>query len=275
MKNPTDYTISGVSQFLSVPYALYAGKAANGFSGDYNDLTNKPVIDGSETKIQAGNNITVSGTGTIPAPYIINAKSNPYPPNNKQVITSSQTWNVPASVSKIKVELWGAAGGGGGAGSYSYSLNMGGFGGSGGYAQKEYNVTENQQFSVTIGTGGNAGTNAYYWYPYWYGDSSGENGGNSYFADMVASGGSGGMKGSYAATVTNGYSGTANYGTITGYSEVPGNYILDLFTGLERSYISDRFLTSKPGKGGSVSGYSTVSDPTSGESGVAIITLFE
>ena len=40
----TNYTIEGVQQLLSVPYALYAGSSANGFSGDYNDLTNKPTI---------------------------------------------------------------------------------------------------------------------------------------------------------------------------------------------------------------------------------------
>ncbi|MCU0377754.1 MAG: DUF1566 domain-containing protein, partial [Bacteroidales bacterium] len=40
----TNYTISGTSQFLSVPYALYAKSAANGFSGNYNDLTNKPLL---------------------------------------------------------------------------------------------------------------------------------------------------------------------------------------------------------------------------------------
>jgi len=39
----TDYKISGTSQLLSVPYALYAKTAANGFSGNYNDLTNKPT----------------------------------------------------------------------------------------------------------------------------------------------------------------------------------------------------------------------------------------
>lgn len=37
----TVYTISGTSQLLSVPYALYAG---NSFSGNYNDLTNQPTI---------------------------------------------------------------------------------------------------------------------------------------------------------------------------------------------------------------------------------------
>lgn len=40
----TNYTITGTSQLLSVPYALYAKSAANGFSGNYNDLTNKPVL---------------------------------------------------------------------------------------------------------------------------------------------------------------------------------------------------------------------------------------
>jgi len=39
-----NYTISGTSQLLSVPYALYAKKAGNGFSGNYNDLSNKPTI---------------------------------------------------------------------------------------------------------------------------------------------------------------------------------------------------------------------------------------
>jgi uncharacterized protein (TIGR02145 family) len=40
----TNYTISGVSQLLSVPYSLYANKAGNGFSGNYSDLTNKPNL---------------------------------------------------------------------------------------------------------------------------------------------------------------------------------------------------------------------------------------
>ena len=39
----TTYSISGTSQLLSVPYALYAENSGNGFSGDYNDLTNAPT----------------------------------------------------------------------------------------------------------------------------------------------------------------------------------------------------------------------------------------
>ena len=40
----TNYTIVGISQLLSVPYAMYAKTAGNEFSGSYNDLTNKPIL---------------------------------------------------------------------------------------------------------------------------------------------------------------------------------------------------------------------------------------
>ena len=40
----SDYGVTITQQLLSVPYALYAKEAANGFSGDYNDLKNKPTI---------------------------------------------------------------------------------------------------------------------------------------------------------------------------------------------------------------------------------------
>jgi hypothetical protein len=304
----TNYSITGVSQLLSVPYSLYSQVAGNGFSGDYNDLTNKPVTDGSETKIQAGVNTVITGTGTIASPYIVNSApdgsetkvqagknievtgtgttASPYVIKStaggypgKATITSTQFWSVPASVSKIKVELWGAAGGGGGAGAYSYSynLNSGGYGGSGGYAQQELDVMESQQFYVIIGEGGTAGTNATFSYPYYYyGDTDGGNGGDTWFGTGIkAAGGTGGKKGSYTYSTVNGTQGTSNIGTITGYSEDPVSVILNVFQGLPRSYINDRVLTSKPGKGGSISPYSSNFDPTAGEGGCAIITLFE
>ena len=40
----SDYSVTSTQQLLSVPYAIYAKEAANGFSGDYNDLKNKPSI---------------------------------------------------------------------------------------------------------------------------------------------------------------------------------------------------------------------------------------
>jgi len=49
----TNYTITGISQLLSVPYALYAKTAGNGFSGNFNDLTNKPALfDGLYSSLQ-------------------------------------------------------------------------------------------------------------------------------------------------------------------------------------------------------------------------------
>ncbi len=57
----TAYTISGTTQFLSVPYALYAKEAGNSFSGNYNDLTNQPVI-------PTNNNQLINGQGFITNP---------------------------------------------------------------------------------------------------------------------------------------------------------------------------------------------------------------
>jgi uncharacterized protein (TIGR02145 family) len=44
VKVTVDGVEMGTTQLLSVPYALYATKAGNGFSGSYNDLTNKPAL---------------------------------------------------------------------------------------------------------------------------------------------------------------------------------------------------------------------------------------
>ncbi len=271
----SNYSISGTSELLSVPYALHAASVgANNFSGNYNDLTNKPLTDGSETKILSGANISVTGTGTIAAPYIIKSTGSGNPLPEKITVTTSQTWTVPASVSKIKVELWGGAGGGGGAGAYSYSynLNNGGDGGSGGFAQQEMNVVANQQFAIVVGNGGSGGNNAYYSYPSYYGDTDGGDGGDTWFGPYKAAGGTGGKRGSYTWYTVHGSAGTANIGTVTGYATNPQSNTLDKFFGLVRSYLSDRFFTSKPGRGGSLQGYS---NPTAGEGGAAVITFLE
>jgi len=84
----TNYTITGTSPLLSVPFALNANKAdsvnysniigaptfsAVATSGSYTDLNNRPTSDGSETKVTAGTNIDVTGTGTTLSPYVVNA----------------------------------------------------------------------------------------------------------------------------------------------------------------------------------------------------------
>jgi len=105
----TDYTLTGTTQLLSVPYALHAKTAdtitrplkendplfsswdkdflditnkpttiggygiTDAFSGNYKDLSDKPIIDGSETKLTVGENLTISGEGTNSKPYVIDA----------------------------------------------------------------------------------------------------------------------------------------------------------------------------------------------------------
>ena len=51
-----DYTITSTQQLLSVPYALYAQKAGNGFSGSFNDLTDLPDIPDVPTNVSAFTN---------------------------------------------------------------------------------------------------------------------------------------------------------------------------------------------------------------------------
>jgi hypothetical protein len=61
----TAYSLTNITQLLSVPYTLYA-KTLN-----YNNLSNKPVTDGSETKVISGNSISAGGTGTSATPYVL------------------------------------------------------------------------------------------------------------------------------------------------------------------------------------------------------------
>lgn len=65
----TNYTISGSNQLLSVPYALHAKTSEDAFSGDYNDLTNTPVIPTVPTQVSAFTNdagyITTEVDGSV------------------------------------------------------------------------------------------------------------------------------------------------------------------------------------------------------------------
>ena len=52
----SSYSITSVQELVSVPYALYAKSAGNGFSGNYNDLYNKPTIPFVPTNVSYFNN---------------------------------------------------------------------------------------------------------------------------------------------------------------------------------------------------------------------------
>jgi hypothetical protein len=71
----TSYTITGTSQLLSVPYALHAKEVEN---IDYSQITNTPTINGSETIINVGKGINISGTGTSGDPYVISENTPTY-----------------------------------------------------------------------------------------------------------------------------------------------------------------------------------------------------
>ena len=78
-----DITVNGVhlgsSPILSVPYALHAKTAENGITTAQATIiaatsgTNTGDQDGSETKVTAGTNITVTGSGTTGSPYVVSA----------------------------------------------------------------------------------------------------------------------------------------------------------------------------------------------------------
>ncbi len=71
MKTETDiaggvnYTIVGTEQFLSVPFALYAKNAANGFTGEYNDLKNKPNLNEKANLIYVDSIFNILKTDTL------------------------------------------------------------------------------------------------------------------------------------------------------------------------------------------------------------------
>jgi uncharacterized protein (TIGR02145 family) len=61
------YVEMGTSQLLSVPYALHSKTAENGFTGNYNDLSNKPVLfDGTWTGL-TGKPATIASYGITDA----------------------------------------------------------------------------------------------------------------------------------------------------------------------------------------------------------------
>ena len=71
-----------------------------------------------------------------------------------QTFTSNATFTVPAGVTEITVECWGAGGGGGRS---TTSSNGRGGGGGGAYARSILSVNPNDAYAVAIGTGGSGG----------------------------------------------------------------------------------------------------------------------
>jgi len=75
------------------------------------------------------------------------------------VTNPASPWTVPAGVTSIKVEVWGGGGGGGGCKSV-LGTSYGSGGGGGAYNVSTFSVNSGQTYTITIGTGGTAGSDA-------------------------------------------------------------------------------------------------------------------
>lgn len=137
-------------------------------------------------------------------------------------LTSTQTWTVPAGITKVLVELCG--GGGGGSTSNDYT------GGGGGYAKGMVTVTPGASITATVGAGGSG---------------AGSSGGTSSFSTVSATGGtsgiyySPGIGGSGTGTLSVSGSGgqySSNFGAIGGlvggisqtFADLPGCSVIRL-----------------------------------------------
>ncbi|MBI2640653.1 MAG: hypothetical protein HYW91_02045 [Candidatus Sungbacteria bacterium] len=118
---------------------------------------------------------------------------------NWQIFGSSGTFNVPAGVTKVMVEVWGGGGGGGG-GSWGGSRGGGG-GGGGAYAKEIINVTPGSPVTVTAGAGGAGSSNV---------GLSGTAGATSCFGQVCAGGGGRGLGISDSGSATGGAGGTSS-----------------------------------------------------------------
>ena len=121
---------------------------------------------------------------------------------------STNTFIAPSGVNSISV-LVVAGGGGGGGGAF------GGGGGAGGFIYNaSFNTTPGSSYSVSVGSGGNGGTNSLGTANN-YVDNSGANGGDSIFGSLTAVGGGGG--GGYTTTYKD-YHTVASGGSIPAFS---------------------------------------------------------
>ena len=115
-----------------------------------------------------------------------------------QIFNASGSFTVPAGVTSISVQAWGAGGAGGGA--TGGSTKAGGGGGGGGYSTATITVTPGATINYIVGTGGIGDTN------------DGENGGGTSFSSVSANGGKGGKKGNTIGNGGAGGTGTSNNG---------------------------------------------------------------
>ncbi len=143
----TDPAWSTIATAMIADDAITLAKMAGGTDGNLitYDASGNPayVAAGSATQV-----LTSQGAGSVP----VFAAAGGGAPASVQVFTSSGTWNKPAGVTSVMVELCGAGGAGANAG--PGTDNGGAGGGGGGYARELLDVSGYSSQTVTIGAGG-------------------------------------------------------------------------------------------------------------------------
>jgi hypothetical protein len=156
-------------------------------------------------------------------------------------ISSSTTWTCPTGVTQIIVELWG----GGGGGAYGQS------GGNGGYNRSTINVIPGNNYTVSIGNGGNAAITAAA-----NSNGMGATGGASSFGGVLsASGGIGGSCCWLGGSASSGAVLNWPYSSISSPSYIPNHF----------------FSIPSRAPGGSAGNPNGAPAPNAGTSGFAII----
>jgi hypothetical protein len=151
----------------------------------------------------------------------------------------SSTFTAPAGVNQLYVELWGAGGGGGGGGYYSPGYNGGG-GGGGSYMLFTMPTSPGNNYSVTVGKGGNGASGT---------GVAGSSGGPSSFGTVASA--AGGLGGGYGTTSAGGAGGNGSNGAAGGASTLNGSSGSSYSTTVSGGTL----LTAIGGGGGGSPGY--------------------
>ena len=128
---------------------------ARALAGCQNDIWSGSTCTASSSG--DANGILVQGGSQAPGSIVFDYTS---ASNGQTSANGTYTYTVPAGVSKIKVQLWGAGGAGGSGKVVSGTRYPGMGGGAGGYGESIVPVTLGDQFIIDIGQGGRSATNA-------------------------------------------------------------------------------------------------------------------
>ena len=202
-----------ITAVASVTSTLPPTSAANGLFFSFCNLSNTPWIiatagsdiiygilpsPANSLQIPVYGSVTLWSDGS--SVWYVTAQSANFQPvtPNFQAISASTTWTVPAGVTYVDVEVFGAGGGGGG----SQVSAAGGGGSGGGYARNIVPVTPGTGYVVIVGTGGAGGAGG-------TGNSgSGSSSGTSFAGILVVNGAGGGAGATTGNLGAGGISGT-------------------------------------------------------------------